>query len=150
MSLPQIFEHPFSFFDSLHADNNVLNQLLRQPRTQDDDGHVAFLPACDIKETKTGFTVKADLPGIKKDDIKVHIKDGVLQIEADSSSEEEEKDGDRVLRSERRYGRYVRRFNLGQHTGQDDIKASFDNGVLTLDIAKQSTPEPKESQIKIS
>ena len=59
-----------------------------------------------------------------------------MHIEAESSSVEENKEGDKVIRSERRYGKQIRRFNLGRQVSDNDVKASFKNGVLRLKVPK--------------
>lgn len=149
MKLPQIFDHPLSLLDPLQDDNNFFSRFARLPRTQDDKGHMAFMPPCDITENKKGFTIKIEMPGMKKDDININLHDGVLHIEAETSSEEEEKEGDIVLRSERRYGKYIRRFNLGKNVSDNDVKASFKDGLLKLKIPKHKAVETETKKIAI-
>ena len=149
MNLPRILERSLSIADPLQDEENFFNHILRWPRTQDDNGHMAFLPLCDITESNKGFKVKVELPGMEKDDIDVSLADGVLQIEAESSSEEEEKEGNRILRSERRYGKYMRRFDLGKDVNENEIRASFKDGVLKLDIPKHETTREEATKIAI-
>ena len=108
------------------------------------------MPATDISENETEYTISAELPGIKKEDIDVSLHDGVLSIEAHSRSEHEEK-GDKQIRSERRYGKFVRRFTLGENADESAVQAKFEDGVLKLVVKKTSPQEaPKPKAIPIS
>ncbi|MBA53358.1 MAG: heat-shock protein [Pseudomonadales bacterium] len=103
------------------------------------------MPATDISENETEYTISAELPGIRKEDIDVSLHDGVLSIEAHSKSEHEEK-GDKQIRSERRYGKFIRRFTLGENADESAVQAKFEDGVLKLVVKKtspQETPKPK-------
>jgi len=93
-------------------------------------------PRVDIQEHEDHYEIAAELPGVDKQDIHVHVKDGVLTLEAESSQDSEEKSKGRVIRQERRYGKFMRSFNLGADIHEDDIKASFKDGVLTLAAPK--------------
>jgi HSP20 family protein len=91
----------------------------------------------DVSETPDAYTVKADIPGMKKEDIKVSIDGNQVSITAESRSEKEEKEGETVVRSERSYGRQSRSFTLASEI--DDAKASarYENGVLELSLPKR-------------
>ncbi len=107
------------------------------------------MPATDISENAEAYNISAELPGIKKEDIKVSLHDGVLSIEAESKSEHEEK-GDKQIRTERRYGKFVRRFTLGTNVNEQAVQAKFENGVLKLTVPKQKEPEaPKPKSIPV-
>lgn len=102
------------------------------------------VPAIDVHESDGGYCIKADLPGISKDDIQVTLENGVLTISAETKQEDkEEKDG-KVIRQERHYGQYVRRLSVGDNLDPASIKARFENGVLQLDLPK---PEPKAPEV---
>ncbi len=104
-----------------------------------------FTPRIDLSETEKGYLVSAELPGVKKEDIHITLDDGVLTIEAESRNENtQEKDG-RVLRQERRYGKFMRSFNIGRGIEQAEIQASFTDGILKLDIPR-ATPQQNVSQ----
>jgi HSP20 family protein len=94
----------------------------------------------DIKESDAGYTVKADFPGLKKEEIDISVDNNVLTIAAEHKDEAEEKQEGRIIRQERRYGKYSRSFNLGKNIDESKIKANFGNGVLTLDIPKGDIP----------
>ncbi len=96
----------------------------------------------DVKETDTAYELKVDLPGYKKEDIQAEIKDGSLTITASKKTETEEKDDEgRYIRRERFVGNCSRSFFVGDDIEQDDIKASFEDGILTVVVPKH-IPEP--------
>ena len=113
-------------------------------------GNYSFHPRTDIREKEDGFEIVTDLPGVDKEDLHVHIDDGVLSIEATTSSSHDEKEGDKVVRQERFSGKYVRNFNLGGQVQESDIKADFKNGVLTISIPKASPAEPEKRRIEVN
>ena len=91
----------------------------------------------DVSETPDGYTVKADIPGMKKEDIKVSIEGNQVSISAESRSEKEEKEGETVVRSERSYGRQSRSFTLGSEIDDAKANARYENGVLELTLPKR-------------
>ena len=95
-----------------------------------------FAPRVDIKEAGDHYEITAELPGVAKEDIHVHVKDGILTLEAEASQEDKEEKEGKVIRQERRYGKYLRSFNLGSDVHEEDIKASFKDGVLKLQAPK--------------
>jgi len=95
-----------------------------------------FAPRVDIEEVDDYYEITAELPGVDKKDIHVHVKDGILTLEAETVQEEKEKKQGKVIRQERRYGKFMRSFNLGTDVQESDIKASFKDGVLTLEAPK--------------
>lgn len=137
-------KHPtFGVLDNFFNDNFPSFRLLPESRVE--LGKLAV----DIKETDDNYTVKADFPGVDKKDIEVTVDNNVLTIAAEHKDEAEEKEGGRIIRQERRFGRYSRSFNLGKNIDEGKIKADFDNGVLTLVIPKGDVaPAKKQIQIK--
>lgn len=108
-----------------------------------------FAPRIDVKENKKHYEITAELPGVKKEDIRITLENGVLSIEAESKQEDkEEKDG-KVIRQERRYGKYVRSFTVGDGVKQSDIEASFENGILKVKAPKSTAKPEKAKQIAI-
>ena len=95
-----------------------------------------FAPRVDIKELDGHYEITAELPGVSRDDIQVHVKDGVLTLEAETTQEDKEEQEGKVIRQERRYGKFLRSFNLGGDVQEEDIKASFKDGVLKLEAPK--------------
>lgn len=95
----------------------------------------------DIKEHKDKYSIMIDLPGYNKDDIKISIEDGYLTVSATINKNEEEKEHGKFVRRERYFGECSRSFYVGVDLEVDDIKASFKNGTLNLEIPKK---EPKQ------
>ncbi|MBR0423334.1 MAG: Hsp20/alpha crystallin family protein [Clostridia bacterium] len=92
----------------------------------------------DIVEKENGLEMIIDLPGVKKEDIKAELNKGYLVITASSDLKKEEKDESKnYLRRERSSGRYRRSFFVGEELTEDDIKAKFENGTLTIDLPKK-------------
>lgn len=109
-----------------------------------------FAPRIDVKENKKHYEITTELPGVKKEDVRVTLDNGILTIEAESKQEDkEEKDG-KIIRQERRYGKYVRSFTVGDGVKQGDIVASFENGILTVKAPKSAAKQQKATQIAIS
>jgi HSP20 family protein len=107
-----------------------------------------FMPAVDIQETDQEFIVKADLPEVKKEDIKVHVLDGVLAIEGERKQEKEEK-GKRFHKIEREYGKFVRRFAMPTEVDGARVRAEFKEGVLHVVLPKAPAAKPTQIEVKV-
>ena len=99
----------------------------------------------DVKENDGAFVVRAEIPGVKKEDIKVDIDGDMVSISAEAKEEKEQKEGGRVIRSERYYGSMSRSFSLGKDVDDKDAKAKYTDGVLELTLPKK----PGSRQAKI-
>lgn len=109
----------------------------------------AFAPRVDVTERDAKYDISVELPGVDKKDVHVSLQNGVLTIEAETKQDEkEEKDG-KVIRQERRYGKFVRSFDLGPQVQESDITASYDNGVLKLSAPKTQDQTPQSRRIEI-
>jgi len=123
--------------------------LLPLTERQAAHGNGNFFPALDVIEEKDQYVLKADLPGINKEDIKVSVESGILTIEGERKSETEHKDK-QVHRIERSYGRFVRSLNLGTSIDSSKIRASYKDGVLQLIVPKLEAAKPKAIDIQVS
>ena len=102
----------------------------------------------DVKEEDGQYLIKAEIPGVNKDDIHVTIDGNRVSISAEIKQEKEEKEGGRVIRSERSYGKASRSFSLACEVDQGTVKASYNNGVLELTLPKK--PGSARRKIPIS
>ncbi len=108
-----------------------------------------FSPSVDIKDKEDHFEITAELPGVSKDDLHVTLNEGILTIEAETRREEKEEKEGRVIRQERRYGKFLRSFNLGDNVREEDIAAEFKDGVLTLRAPKSAPRTPTQRRIEV-
>lgn len=129
--------------------DKVFDSFFSPSRMVTDAERAFFVPQVDIVDKKDHYEIKADLPGVKKEDLKVNLENGVLTIEASHNEQKsEEKDG-KVIRRERRTGRFLRSFSLGENVQEKDIKANFKDGVLVIEAPKMKPEAPKSRQISV-
>jgi len=102
----------------------------------------------DVSEDDKAYTVHAEVPGVKKEDINVTIDGNLLAISAEVKNEKEVKEGEKVLRSERYYGKVSRTITLGQDVDEATAEAKYADGVLTLRLPKQAASKAKSLTIK--
>lgn len=102
----------------------------------------------DVKENDKAYTVHADIPGVKKEDIHVTIDGNQVSISAEVKKEKEEKQGEKVLRSERYYGQVARSFTLTSEIDEGSAQAKYDNCVLELTLPKKTATPSKKLEIK--
>ncbi|MBI1174999.1 MAG: Hsp20 family protein [Sideroxydans sp.] len=101
----------------------------------------------DVKEDDKGYTVHAEIPGVKKDDIHVNIDGNQVAISAEVKNEKEVKEGEKVLRSERYYGRVSRAFTLGQDVDEATAQAKYNDGLLELVLPKKTVAKARRLTI---
>jgi len=128
--------------------NRLLEETFRPLLGEEPVSMAAWSPSCDIYETGNEIVVKAEIPGIKKEDIKVSIQDGVLTISGERKFEEEIKK-ENYLRVERGYGSFTRGFTLPPYVDAKKISAEFKDGLLELKLPKTEEAKPKEVEIKV-
>jgi len=109
---------------------------------------VEWAPVVDIIEDEKEFTVKAELPEMKKEDVKVTVENGVLAISGERKTEKEEK-GKKYHRIERSYGSFERSFTLPESTDPAKIRSEYKDGVLTVHLPKSGNGKPKTTEIKV-
>lgn len=102
----------------------------------------------DVKEDDKSYTIHADIPGVKKEDIHVTIDGNQVAISAEVKKQKEEKEGEKVLRSERYYGKVARSFTLGHDVDEGQAEAKYADGVLELSLPKKVANTSKKLTIK--
>jgi len=109
---------------------------------------VAWLPALNLEETDDEFIVKVELPGLKKEDVKIHLTDDSLTISGERKMEKEEK-GKTYHRVEMAYGRFQRTITFPSEVEPDKARATYKDGILTITVPKSEKAKPKEIEIEI-
>jgi len=133
-------------FDTLWDMDNVFDRFLMRPVLREG---LELEPQIkmDVKESNGGYKIKAEIPGVKKDDIHVKIEGRQVSISAEVKQEKEEKEGEKVIRSERSYGMASRSFTLADEVDQDKVQARYSDGVLELTMPKKPGASRKEISI---
>jgi HSP20 family protein len=138
-------------FRELEGIQSRLNRVFGE-RPFWDENRVAFgdwVPAVDIEETGTEYVVKADLPDVKKEDVKVEFENGVLTVEGERKFQKEEQ-GKTFHKVEREYGKFVRRFALPTEIDSAKLAAEFKDGVLNVHLPKSATQKPKAVTVNVA
>lgn len=120
-------------------------------RLREGTGNV-HMPRVDIVENEKNYVIKADLPGVKKEDVEVTLEEGLLTIKAETRTEtekKEKKEKGEFIRRERHFGQFVRRLNLGSNIAEKEIVANFQDGVLTVTVPKLEPLKPLPVKIEI-
>ena len=108
----------------------------------------AFAPAVDVEETPEGYVFRADLPGIKLEDVKVNLMGDTLTIQGERKQESAESKGN-LHRIERVYGGFERRFELGKPVHADKVKATYKDGVLEVRVPKAEEARVREIPVQV-
>ncbi len=138
--------NPFSEMEELldRYGRSSRKSLMRQDDKAFEVGD--WMPSVDIEESDDAFIIKAELPGVEKDDVNVTIDDGILTIKGEKHSKKEDKKAHRVECS---YGSFVRSFTLPQAVNADGVEAEYNNGVLSLSIPKTEDAKPRQIEVKV-
>jgi HSP20 family protein len=107
-----------------------------------------WAPSVDISETAEEFQIKAELPDVKQEDVKVSVDAGVLRIEGERRQEKEE-NGKKFHRIERSYGSFLRTFTLPDNVDASKVQATFKDGILNVQLRKAEKARPKTIEVKI-
>ena len=146
MLMPSIFnDNVFDdFFDFPFYDDRAEKKLYGH--------HAANLMKTDIQEHEDGYTLEMDLPGFKKDEIKVELNNGYMTISAAKGLDEDEKDkkSGKYIRRERYTGSCQRSFYVGEDVTEEDIKAEFKHGILKLFVPKKEAKPAVEQKKYVS
>jgi len=140
-------------FRELEHMQNRLNRFFGdtpfQQTAQDGMSLSGWSPAVDVQETDKEYLIKADLPDVKKEDVKVELLDGAVTIEGERQQEKEEK-GKKFHKIEREYGKFLRRFALPTEVDASKVEAEFKNGVLNVHLPKSASTKAKAIDVKVS
>ena len=139
MYMPALFND--SLFDDLFTDFNQAPAGRPKKRM-----NVPGVMKTDIKENEKDYELSIELPGYKKEDVNAELKDGYLIITATNEQNDEEKNENGYIRKERYFGSCSRTFYVGKDMKEEDIKAKFENGILTLDVPKDVEKLPEEKK----
>ena len=130
-----------------------LNRMMSRPalpRTNAKETMVVadWVPSVDVSETEGAYQIKAEIPDVKKEDVKVTLEEGVLTIQGERRQEKEES-GKKFHRVECSYGRFVRSFTLPDLVDEEKVKAEFKDGVMNLQLPKSKKVKPKAIEVKV-
>jgi len=146
--------NPFTEMDEL---SNHLSSLLGTSPSRFSTGQCAtaktatWSPRVDVVEDENEYLIKADLPAIDKNDVKVTVEDGVLTVSGERKSEQtEENDAKTYHRVERVYGSFTRQFNLPEEVDAAKVKATYNEGVLEVHLPKSPEAKPQHIDIKVA
>lgn len=137
---------PFTEFDPFRGLANfqdTVNRLFTEPNGR------PWVPAVDIRETENELVVKADVPGVKFEDIDVRLENGTLTLRGERKFEET-KDQGGWHRVERSYGTFERSFTLPDTVSAEGVKADYKNGTLTVTLPKKEIAKPRQVKVEVS
>jgi HSP20 family protein len=130
--------------------DRVMSGFFRPVRWLEEAEAQALVPAMDVVERENDFVIKTEMPGVKKDDIQITLENDVLTIAGETKSETKEEKEGRVIRQERRFGRYVRSLHLNTQVDEKQIKAAYKDGVLELTLPKAEAIKPKKITVDVN
>ena len=141
-------------FRELEDVSDRLNQMFHRSTPARTNGKETMIvadwaPSVDVSETEGEYQIKAEIPDVKKEDVKVTLEDGVLTIQGQRKQEKEET-GKKYHRVERSYGSFVRSFTLPDLVDEEKVKAEFKDGVLNLQLPKSEKAKPKAIEVKVA
>jgi HSP20 family protein len=114
---------------------------------QDESSSAVWAPRVDLAESENAYHIHVDLPGMTRDDLKINYQDGQLTISGQRREELSEEKGEYV-RVERTFGNFYRSFKLPKTVNADDITATYENGVLEIEVPKAEETKPRQIEIK--
>jgi len=140
-------------FRELEDIQTRLNRVFHDAPVQRSEADGLFFadwaPAVDIQETDKEYLIKAELPEVKKEDVKVEVLDGVLKIEGERNQEKEEK-GKKFHKVERSYGKFVRQFAMPTEVEATKVQAEYKDGVLNVHLPKTAAAKPQTVEVKVA
>ena len=140
----------WSRFDRLSDLRNEVNRLFDFSWPSRESGPFdGWSPALDVFDNKDNFVVKAELPGLKKEEINLSLHDGVLTLSGERKSEQKSGEG-QTFRSERYFGKFERSVTLPAAVDAAKVTATYQDGVLTVELPKAEEAKPKQIQVSVS
>ncbi|HUO43666.1 MAG TPA: Hsp20/alpha crystallin family protein [Burkholderiales bacterium] len=137
---------------NVNALDSVFDDLMRgffvRPVRFENENAVPAQIRVDVSENDRNYVVRAEIPGVRKEDINVSIEGNQVEISAEVKNEKEIKEGEKVLRSERYYGKVYRGFTLGQEVDQNATQARYADGILELTLPKKAPAANKRINIQ--
>ena len=133
------------YFDNF---GDVFNGFFRTPLTHR-SVRKARIPAVDVAETDTAYQGKAELPGIRKEDLDVTVDDGVLTIKAEHNDNQEQTENGQLIRQERSYEKFARSLRLGANVDEENITAEYRDGVLHITLPKAKEVQPRKVEVSV-
>jgi HSP20 family protein len=140
---------PFGEFDNLFS-RLMPSTLSRWPLRAMGSNGVQFewAPSADISETDSEYLIRAELPAVKKEDVKVTVDDGMITIQGERKQQKEDKN-EKMHRVESFHGKFTRSFSLPEGVDEDAIRCDSKEGILTVHIPKAQTQKQQPKQIKV-
>jgi len=141
-------------FRELEDVSKRLNRIFGQPPARAEAGNemlavADWAPSVDISETESAYLIKGEIPGVKKEDVKISIQDGMLTIQGEHKQEREEK-GKKFHRVECSYGSFMRSFRVPDDADEGKVKAEFKDGMLNITLPKSAKAKPKAINVSVS
>ena len=141
---------PFDSFNRLHSRiNELFDENNGRPRALQSATAGVWLPPVDILESKDAYLIRAELPGMKKEDVNLEVNDGTWTVSGERKAETLS-NGVEYHRTERVHGRFSRSFYLPQTVQQDGIKATYRDGILEIHVPKAEEAKPRQIAISIN
>jgi HSP20 family protein len=128
--------------------NKLFNDAFTRANVDEDFALSAWKPVVDIFDKDDAIVIHAELPGVKKEDVAIEVKDNVLTLRGERAESKEIKE-DKYYRKERTFGSFHRAFSLPAAINPDTIKATFKDGILEIEIPKPEEQKPKQVKISI-
>ena len=141
----------FPLFREMEEMSDRLNRLFgtwTRPNVKESLTVVDWTPSVDIQETENEYLVKAELPEIKREDVKVTVENGILTLQGERKQEKEEK-GKKFHRVERSFGSFLRTFTVPVDADETKVAADFKEGILRVHLPKTEKPRPKAIEVKV-
>jgi len=128
--------------------NSIFNDFAQPEGTESSLAMGSFIPPVDVYEDAQHLVLKLEVPGIKQEDLDVQVENQTLTVKGERKFEKDEKE-ENFHRIERRYGSFARTFTLPQTVDAGAVKANYENGVLSISLAKKEAAKPKQVKVEI-